>query len=438
MKRLLPGSTGRQIALIVIVSICLAHMLFAGILMVFVPTGPERGLAARIALVVRMERSLPEPQRSALVAAASAPGFEISRTAAPPRADRTAPLHTRLPETIRHDLDLPSGDVATETPDPQPGVSPRTRILVHTAPAEWLVFTVAPQPHEGPFGAYTFPVAVVLLLGLPLAAITCWAARRVTAPLARLAEATARMCPPGAEQPIPEGGTDEIRQVARAFNTILGRLQKFVADRTGMLAAISHDLRTPLTRMRLRAELLSDEVMRAKMLKDIRAMDVMITSTLAYITQERSTEKPENIDLAALLQTMSDDFSDAGFDVAYVGPLHCAAACRPQALERALNNLIENAIKFGESATLVLDAASGTLVIDVEDDGPGIADAEKEDVLKPFYRSDSARSSEEGGVGLGLAIANTIVQRHGGTMELLDRQPHGLCVRVRIPRTPSA
>jgi signal transduction histidine kinase len=170
------------------------------------------------------------------------------------------------------------------------------------------------------------------------------------------------------------------------------------------------------------------------MLKDIRAMDVMISSTLSYITQERSSEPVENIDLAALLQTMCDDFSDAGFDVTYIGPLHCAAACRPQALERALNNLIDNAVKFGETATLVLDAASGTLVIDVEDDGPGIAAAEKEDVLKLFYRSDAARGSDQGGVGLGLAIANTIVRGHGGTIQLLDREPHGLCVRVRIPR----
>jgi signal transduction histidine kinase len=442
MKFRMPSSTGRQIGLIVVGSISLAHVLFAGSWMIVAPyhrlSPPDRGLAAQIGLVVRMDLTLPIDQRSFALAAASNPKLLISQTFQKPDFGDFIPPNQALLDTIRDEVNAPGIEVLAGPPDPlQRGVGRADhapiRIAVRVAEKEWLVFGVVPQPHSGPWSARNFPLTAILMLGLPLGAITLWAARRVTSPLARLAEATARLSPAGAEQAIPEEGTEEIQQVARAFNTILARLHKFVADRTGMLAAISHDLRTPLTRLRLRTELLRDEAMRNKMLKDIRAMDVMIASTLAYITQERSTETIEEIDLAALLQTLADDFSDAGFDVAYVGPLHCAAPCRPQALERALNNLIDNAIKFGEMATLVLDTASGIAVIDVEDDGPGIAENEKEQVLKPFYRTDSARG--EGGVGLGLAIANTIIQGHGGTMELRDRQPHGLCVRVRIPRS---
>jgi signal transduction histidine kinase len=434
------GNTGRQLALIVGGSISVAHILFAGIWMLTIAwrgvSPHDRAIAAQIGLVVRMDMTLPQEQRAFAVAAASNPKLVISRVAQPAQLGEM-PNVPALLAAIRDEIGNPDVEVIGGAPPPHAhdgAAQPPMRVAVRVGPQEWLTFGVTPLPHTAPLGAYTFPVAVILFLGLPMAAISAWAARRVTAPLGRLAHATSRLSPTDSGQLIPEEGTNEVRQVANAFNTLLARLHKFIADRTGMLAAISHDLRTPLTRLRLRAEMLPDETIRGKMLKDIRAMDVMISSTLSYITQERSSEPVENIDLAALLQTMCDDFSDAGFDVTYIGPLHCAAACRPQALERALNNLIDNAVKFGETATLVLDAASGTLVIDVEDDGPGIAAAEKEDVLKPFYRSDAARGSDQGGVGLGLAIANTIVRGHGGTIQLLDREPHGLCVRVRIPR----
>jgi signal transduction histidine kinase len=428
----LPGSTSRQIGL---------NVLFAGFWMIAAPihrlSQQDRGMAAQIGLVARMDLALPRDQRAQALAAASNPKLRIKRqSAAPDFGDFVAP-NPLLVETIREEINNSAIDVLAGPVDQTPTESSRKapqplQIAVKIAEGDWLLFRVSSQPHNGPWTAYSVPAAAILLVGVPLVAITLWAARRVTSPLTRLADATARISPAGVDVAIPEEGTDEIRQVARGFNAILSRLQKFVTDRTNMLAAISHDLRTPLTRLRLRAEMLPDESLRAKMLKDIRAMDVMIASSLAYITQERSVEPMENIDLAALLQTLSDDFSDAGFDVAYVGPLHCAAVCRPQALERALNNLVDNAIKFGESATLVLDSAGESLVVDVEDDGPGIPDREKDDVLKPFYRIDGARG--EGGVGLGLAIANTIVQGHGGALQLLDRQPRGLCARVSLPK----
>jgi HAMP domain-containing protein len=270
-----PCSTGKQIGLIVVGSISLAHILFAGFWMIAAPfhrlPAADRGLAAQIGLIVRMDLALPRQHRALAVMAASSPNLLITRSATAPSFSQIAPPNALL-ETISEDINVPEAEIIAEPPEPRghgagPGGARSTmRVAVRVEPDEWLTFVVFQRDHQGFINAYSFPVAVILMIGLPLAAISLWAARRVTAPLARLAEATARLSPAGLEASIPEEGTDEIRQVARGFNTILARLHKFVADRTGMLAAISHDLRTPLTRLRLRTELLEDGAMRAKML----------------------------------------------------------------------------------------------------------------------------------------------------------------------------
>jgi len=199
-----------------------------------------------------------------------------------------------------------------------------------------------------------------------------------------------------------------------------------------MLAAISHDLHTPLTRLRLRVE--TDD-QRSKMLNDIKTMEEMLTSTLAFTRDAEETEAAEFVDLTSLLQTICDDFADMGIEISFSGPVHQAFRCRPQALMRAMSNLIGNAAKFGSSVTVRLrsDAGKGAITVDIEDDGPGILDSEKIKVFEPFYRLDPARGADSGGMGLGLAIARTIVLSHGGDIRLLDRQPSGLIARVTLP-----
>jgi signal transduction histidine kinase len=169
------------------------------------------------------------------------------------------------------------------------------------------------------------------------------------------------------------------------------------------------------------------------MLTDIRTMESMITATLAFIREEGAREPIERVDMAVLLQTVCDDFADAGADVRYEGPLHCAALCRPQALQRALNNLIDNAVKFEASVTARLEAAAEGFIVTIDDDGPGIAQDQKEAVFKPFFRGEAQRDDPHPNMGLGLWIVRAIVQSHDGRIELSDRVPNGLSVRVSIP-----
>ena len=436
LSRFRPCSTAAQSASILVGSMVLAHLLFTLCWMFLSPqlrTPPdERSIAAEVGTVSRVVAKLASDQWPGVLAAATGPTLQVSMEATPPTLARLA--RDRIPaleQTIRGQIADPDSALALGRPTADSG----ELVVAVRQGAGWLVFREAAHPHfHGPFGAYSFPMSVVLLIGVPLVALSFWASRRVTSPLTHLAQATETLSLEGERLPIPRNATVEIRRLAGSFNALVERLQKFAADRTGMLAAISHDLRTPLTRLRLRADSLGDEIMREKMLRDVRAMEVMIASSLSYVEQQRAAGPVEALDLAALLQTLADEFADSGFDVTYAGPLRCRAVARPHALERALNNLIENAIKFGEAAVVTLDATGLTNVIDVCDNGPGVADAEKGSVLKPFYRSDAARNSEQGGIGLGLAIANTIVQSHGGTLELLDRAPTGLCVRIGLPK----
>ena len=204
-----------------------------------------------------------------------------------------------------------------------------------------------------------------------------------------------------------------------------------------MLAAISHDMRTPITRLRLRIEAtVDDETEQRKMLQDLDRMDAMIGSTLSFLRDDTREEAIETVDLASLLQSICDDFSDMGSDVSYIGTANVFLRCQPAMLSRAISNLVENATKFGGATQVDLrfDAA-GNVVILVEDSGPGIPDAEKQRAFDPFYRLDPSRNAENGGVGLGLSIAQAVVQSHGGQIDLLDRNPVGLRVAVTLPAT---
>jgi signal transduction histidine kinase len=317
-------------------------------------------------------------------------------------------------------------------PDRQPG----NLAFVVRRDDSWLLFDVVPKTGRrekalhwvSPSGLAWF-IASPLLIGV----VSLWATRRVVSPLVRLAEATDGLSNLKEPTPVPEEGALEVRQVAHAFNAVTGRLRRFVIERTRMLAAVSHDLRTPLTRMRLRAETVEDEEIRTKMLTDIRTMESMITATLAFIREESAQEPVGRVDVAVLMQTVCDDFADAGAQVRYDGPLHCAASCRPQALQRALNNLIDNALKVDASATTRLSAAPQGFVVTIDDDGPGIPENKKEAVFKPFFTGDPQRDDPSGNMGLGLAIVRAIVLSHNGQIELSDREPHGLSVRLLIP-----
>ncbi|MEK9278230.1 MULTISPECIES: ATP-binding protein [unclassified Bradyrhizobium] len=261
-----------------------------------------------------------------------------------------------------------------------------------------------------------------------------WAARALATPLSSFAKAAENFSLDGTSEPLPERGPEEIRQVARALNRMHERIARLMSDRTRMLAAISHDLRTPITRLRLRAEFIEDEGNRKRMLIDLDQMRSMLESVLSLLRNDRKVEAVTLVDVASTLQLIADQFGDMGHVVHYDGPASATAAARPDDLHRGITNLVENAVRFGAEVTIRLDVESTLFRIDVEDDGPGISDARKQEMLEPFVRGDDARTMDDStGFGLGLSIARAIALAHGGELSLHDRDPHGLIVRIQLP-----
>ncbi len=448
MKRLLAGGTTRQIAAIVIIAIVAAHAMTGAIwLSVDTRPGPPPeflGPAARIGLVLRLLQALHADDEAAILAAASGGGLSVREGAGEPPVLGSA--GDREAAGLRHAMEQALGPgtqlwtlARASLPDRQPG---DLAVLVRRGGGRWVLFAIDPHAGRAPKRLLWFsPGLVAWLIGSPLLIgfVSLWATRRVVSPLVRLAKATEGLSDLKDPSPVAEEGALEVRQVAHAFNAVTGRLRRFVVERTRMLAAVSHDLRTPLTRMRLRAETVEDEETRTKMLIDIRTMESMITATLAFIREESTREAMQRVDMAVLLQTVCADFADAGAEVRYEGPLHCAASCRPQALQRALINLIDNAVKLDASVTARLEQASDGFVVTIDDNGPGIPEERKEEVFKPFVSGDPHRDDPSGSMGLGLSIVRAIVQSHNGQIELSDRVPNGLSVRLWIPwRQPEA
>jgi signal transduction histidine kinase len=272
----------------------------------------------------------------------------------------------------------------------------------------------------------TVLVSVVLLL--------LWATKALTAPLSRFADAAEQFGRDFEHRTLPDRGPEEIRKASRAFNQMGARIKRLIEDRTNMLAAISHDLRTPITRLRLRTEFVEDETLRNDMLNDLEQLTEMVKSTLAFLRDSRLDEAMTNFDLAELLRKICGQFAEIGKEVTYAGDEQKVVSGRPDAISRAVTNLIENAVKFGTKASVVLHSlADGSVAIDVLDDGPGISDPDPVRLLRPFVRGDSARTlTPQSGFGLGLTIANSIIEAHGGQLTLTNRKPCGLAARLRL------
>jgi signal transduction histidine kinase len=257
--------------------------------------------------------------------------------------------------------------------------------------------------------------------------------RRIVAPISRFARAAERFGVDASAPAIVESGPYELRKAARAFNLMQERLKRFVHDRTQMLAAMSHDLRTPLNRLRLRVALIEDGEQQRKMRADLEAMGVMLESTLAFMRDDSAREQRTLVDLGVLIQDVCEDASGEGGSVAYSGSRGVNVSCRPVAIARAVANLVDNAVKYGIRARVFLFREEEHVVIAIEDDGPGIPPVEQENVFTPFYRLEPSRNSATGDVGLGLSVARTVAREHGGDITLTNRDNGGLLVRMRLP-----
>ncbi len=273
----------------------------------------------------------------------------------------------------------------------------------------------------------------IAITGLVLCAIGVFFANRIARPLRELTKSAEAIGRGEAIATIPEAGPDDIRRLCEAFNRMQSRLRRFVDDRTKMLAAIGHDLRTPLTTLRLRAEFIADEELQQKILATIAEMQTMTEATLSFAKDEAAVEDTRTVDLNALVESLCEDLSEIGHEVEFVEGDPLAYRCRPDGIKRAVRNLIENALRYGGHASVRLVSSPSTVDIVVDDKGPGIPPAEIEQVFAPFYRLEQSRSRETGGVGLGLSIARAIIRHHGGDIVLSPNNP-GLRAAVTLPR----
>ena len=273
----------------------------------------------------------------------------------------------------------------------------------------------------------------LLLVALLIGAVLVVLLRRITRPLKLLVQQAEQFGRGAAIPPLSESGPLEVAETLAAFNRMQLRLNRFVQDRTQMLAAISHDLRTPLTSLRLRCEFLPDGEDRDRMLQTLAQMESMLHATLSFARDEHQGEENRSVDLVSLLHSLCDDYEDNGQPVECYAEGKRVYQCRPEVLRRVLQNLINNALKYAGDAEVSLEATATAILIRVRDHGEGIPEDQLEAVFKPFFRLDTARNTEDGSVGLGLAIARTLIHQHGGELRLSNAPDGGLLAEIQLP-----
>ena len=298
------------------------------------------------------------------------------------------------------------------------------------ADGRWLV--IQPPPSLKPTPWQQLTMVWLLISTLVVAPFAYLFARRLAAPIALFADAAERLGRDPGAPPLAVHGTAEIAVAARAFNDMQERLARYVEDRTAMIGAVAHDLRTPITRLRFRLESVPDDL-RAKMGGDLAEMEAMISGTLAFVRDTTQPTVRARLELSSLLESLADEMSETGLDVSVGQSEKVIVSGDPVALRRLFNNLLENAVKFGRHARVRVFPSLGQAVVEIDDDGPGLPPGELDRVFEPFYRHEGSRSRQTGGIGLGLAVVRTIARAHGGDASLANRAGGGMTARVQLP-----
>jgi two-component system OmpR family sensor kinase len=276
-------------------------------------------------------------------------------------------------------------------------------------------------------------VIAFLMSSLGVIAAAWMSARVLASPIVTFAAAAERLGRDPNSPPLSLRGSSEILTAAQAFNEMQQRLRRYVEDRTAMIGAIAHDLRTPLTRLRFRIES-APEDLRGKMSSDLDQMEAMISATLSFVRDATQEGARTRLELSSLLQSLVDDMTDTGADVTMEHADKIIIDGDPVGLKRLFSNLLENAVKYGKRARVRVIAEGGqSALVEIDDDGPGVPAAESERVFEPFYRREPSRNRDTGGIGLGLAVVRTIARGHGGDAELRNRPGGGLTARVKLP-----
>ncbi len=302
---------------------------------------------------------------------------------------------------------------------------------IQFADGQWLNFTEPILPPGPVLSLDSLPLYGIVA---GLVVIACiWSLRRLTAPYRVMERAVKRLGEDLKSPPIAETGSREIRAAAHAINTMQARLREYVEDREQLAAALAHDLRTPLTRMRLRLALLRNSKLREDLARDLGDIDTIARSVIDFATFEVAEEKAERIDFLSLVESVADGFADATLEEQGMRARELICVARPVALKRCVTNLVQNAVTYGSKARLTLRRSGGWIVLAIRDEGPGIPPAELDAVFGPFVRLEGSRSRETGGLGLGLTIARNIARGAGGDISLANHPDGGLLTELRLP-----
>jgi len=465
MTRWLPSTLSGRLILTLLIGLLAAQLAGALILLrdrasvIYQTSGI--GAAQRIAGIVQVLDRLDLDTRASLLPAFNSPQLRVHLVSRAPTPDsetgenlHTAHLHNVLTRLLGKERPVQVALIGVMPAmsehfghkrrhprfDPMADYFPRhdvafeiyTRLLDGT----WVSFQydLGGEPFVWPWRLLlTLAVLLVSVIALALLAV-----RWLTHPLAVLATAADELGRDMHRPPLPEQGPAEVRRAASAFNTMQARLQTYLREREHMLAAVSHDLRTPITRLRLRTELIPDTVMRDKFDNDLAEMEAMTAAALEFLRGAGTDEPVQPVDVMALLESLQADMEEVGHEVSLEGNTIAPYPARPLALKRLITNLLDNAIKYGSRATISIEDKPTRLQIVIGDEGPGITADQLEHVFEPFYRLEGSRNRETGGVGLGLAVARDIARAHGGDLKLRNRSGGGLEAVLSLPRSHPA
>lgn len=477
MRRLLPDSLAAWALLILIGGLLVAEVSTLGVIL----QGRSEStrmmgffhVAERVSSLSRAIAAVAPDQRGSLATALSSPALQASIASTPSTQsqvgadDELAELEdillSRLEDAGITDVhverraheELPvaaapsAGPAAVAPPDADEGPVERVLSAIEEDYAAKDAYVVSIQLSGGEWLNFVIPMADVLprfspeaiaLAGLLIAIVlagTIWSLRRLTAPYGLLASAAEQFGRDLSAAPLPEGGPREVRWAAHAFNLMQERLRRVIGDRDQLVAAITHDLRTPVTRLRLRAETIDDPEQRRRMLADLDEIETMTRSVLAFASDSAQPEERISIDLISLVQTLADETPGAEFEVSPDLPPRLGCSAQPVALRRCVANLIGNAVKYGGCARVSIAPDNGSVRIRVDDDGPGIPEDQMETVFRPFHRLETSRNRDTGGTGLGLTIARTVARAHGGDVILANRLESGLRAELVLPLAPA-
>jgi signal transduction histidine kinase len=392
-----------------------------------------RRLAEHLLIARRLVTESPPDRREAMAAELTTDRYELRWSPELPAPPRISPsLDGMRQQVLNWEPALRTSDLRLRLTSP--GRSSVVTGGLRLSDGSWLHFRTLESLRT--INLAWERVLLALIPAIALIVIGGLLVRRTLLPMRQLATAADRVGrsgPEGAPIRVSEAGPGEVRRVVAAFNRMQARIHRLIDDRTRALAAVGHDLRTPLARLRLRAERVADAELRETLDSDLAEMEAMIASLLAFLGGEGEPEQPVLIDLAVLSATVADEAADLGNDVTYDGPDHFDCRLRPSGMKRALVNLVENAVHHADTVCIRLAAQEDAVVLSVEDDGPGIPEDSLPLVLEPFVRLDTARKRDTIGFGLGLSIVVRAVEAEGGQFRLSNRPSGGLCAEIRLP-----